>query len=159
MHVNREHTAPDWQFQAVTLPYPGKEENTIWLSWEKGTVDTELMSICMSWGEAKTTARDSSRWRTAAIALCFKESEEEEIKLLSHDAFFVSVQLHFTSGCRTVSHHHREGCHEWSARDQEWRQGWGDFVQGRRSDTLPAAGENTRDCRTVVGCSLWSNRK
>ena len=118
----------------------------IWwpLSWHDGHCH-DMIWWPLSWYMMATvmTCNDGHyhdmQWRPYA-----EEGEERKnVWLLTHDAFLVPVQLHLTPGCSTVSHHHRERCHERPAGDQERCQGWGDFLPGRRADTLPATGENT----------------
>ena len=45
-------------------------------TWRR-TLDKELKTIKMSWGEAKRTAQDREKWRSAVKALCSSRDEED----------------------------------------------------------------------------------
>ena len=45
-------------------------------TWRR-TLDNELKTIRLSWGEAKKTAQDRTRWRSAVKALCPNWDEED----------------------------------------------------------------------------------
>jgi hypothetical protein len=44
-------------------------------TWKR-TLEADLRSIRMSWGEAKKAAHDRNKWRAIVKALCFPRSEE-----------------------------------------------------------------------------------
>ena len=45
-------------------------------TWRR-TLDAELKTVHMSWGEVKKTAQDRTRWRLAVTALCSRGNEED----------------------------------------------------------------------------------
>ena len=48
-------------------------------TWRR-TLDAELNSIQMSWGEAKRAAHDRYKWKTIVEALCPSRGQEEYVK-------------------------------------------------------------------------------